>query len=100
MRALGIALVLASLALGTGGVAYRPQAQAQAPSPAPEAAAPDAEQEICRARPEEIQVRRARIAAPQVTRRIVSLGTRGYNYARPGDPVPTAVTPAAPAKSD
>ena len=95
MRFLGFALVTASIALSAGGVVYRRPALAQqvASEPAPIAE----EQEICRVQTPQTGVRRARIAAPAASDRIVSLGTRGFNYSRPGDPVPTEIRPSADA---
>jgi hypothetical protein len=97
MRALGLALVAASLLLSSGGVVYRRAAQAQQavvqPAPTSE------EQETCRVQPPGPAVRRTRIAPPGDAGEVVSLGTRGFNYSRPGDPVPTEIRPpgAAPA---
>lgn len=97
MRALGFALVAASLLLSSGGVIYRRPAQAQQVVGQPPA--PSDEQETCRAQPARPAVRRATIARPEATASIVSLGTSGFNYSRPGDPVPTEIRPpgAAPA---
>jgi hypothetical protein len=100
MRALGPALVVAALLLSSGGVVYRRPAQAQAQQGTVQAA-PTGEQETCRAQPLEPAVRRTRIAPPETTGEVVSLGTRGFNYSRPGDPVPTEIraagaAPAAP----
>jgi hypothetical protein len=99
MRALGFALLAASLVLGTGGVAYRGTAQTQAPTRAQSAAQDEA---ICPAQPSQEEVRHARISAAASSAPVVSLNAHGFNYSRPGDPLPTKVrvsdeAPAAPA---
>jgi len=98
MRALGFALVTASILLGSGGVVYRRPALAQEPAVSP--AGPE-EPAMCRAQATQLGVkpepRYTRIAAPELAGRVVSLGTRGFNYSRPGDPTPSAVRPAGEA---
>ena len=100
MRVLGYALLTASVVLSAGGVAYRRPAQAQVA--AAEAGAGD--QEMCRVQqvPTPDGVKRAHIGGTAAaTTPVVSLNARGFNYSRPGDPVPTPVripdeAPAAP----
>jgi hypothetical protein len=94
MRILGLFLVAASIALSAGGVAYRHPALAAEPPAEP--ASGDAE--VCPlVQATESAVRRARISVPAAAAAVVSLGTRGFNYSRPGDPVPTEVrSPDAP----
>ena len=98
MRALGIALVTASILLSSGGVVYRRSAQAEPAAAAPEA--PGQQDEVCRVQPTPDgvgpQLRRARIAAPRGSQAVISLGSSGFNYSRPGDPVPTPVRVVAP----
>lgn len=101
MRVLGIALVTASVLLSSGGVVYRRSAYADAPvKPAPEA-----QDEMCRAQstPDGVDpaLRRARLADSQDARQVIVLGSSGFNYSRPGDPVPTPVRAAdsAPASA-
>lgn len=91
MRALGFALVTASVILSAGGVAYRRTAQAQV---AAEPAASAEDQEICPEQPTPDSVRRAHISATAAAAPVVSLNARGFNYSRPGDPVPTGVRPS------
>jgi hypothetical protein len=97
MRAFGIALVTASILLSSGGVVYRRSAQAEPSAGAPEASGQD---EVCRVQPTPDgvapQLRRARIAAPQGSKAVISLGSSGFNYSRPGDPLPTPVRVVAP----
>jgi hypothetical protein len=102
MRVLGLALVTASLLLGTGGVIYRPALAQES-----RARVADPEPEMCRADSTplgvELGARRARIAVPAGGGSVVSLGTRGFNYSRPGDPIPTpvrSVAGAPPAAAD
>jgi hypothetical protein len=95
MRAFGFALLTASIALSSGGVAYRQTAQAQV------AAESAADGEICRTQPVQEAVRSARISASAPADSVISLNARGFNYSRPGDPVPMQVrlsgeAPAAP----
>jgi hypothetical protein len=94
MRALGLAIVTASLALSAGGVSIR-RSLAQAQPPA-QAAASAEDAQTCPVQPDPA-LRRVRLAAPAESSEIVSLGTRGFNYSRPGDPVPTEVRPSAEA---
>jgi hypothetical protein len=93
MRVLGIALVTASVLLSSGGVVYRRSAYADVP-----AAAPEAQDEMCRVEPTpdgvEPALRRARLAGSQDARQVIVLGSSGFNYSRPGDPVPTPVRAA------
>ena len=101
MRFLGYALLTVSVALSAGGVAHRRPAQAQVA--AAQASADD--REMCRVQaapaPTPDGVRRARIGGTAPGTPVVSLNARGFNYSRPGDPVPTPVrlsdeVPAAP----
>lgn len=97
MRVLGYALLTASVVLSAGGVAYRRPAQAQL---AAAGASADPQECPVQVAPTPDGVRHERIGGTPTTP-VVSLNARGFNYSRPGDPVPTPVrvsgeAPAAP----
>jgi len=93
VRVFGIALLASSVLLGSGGVMLQRSAHAETP-------VSEAQPEMCRSdsTPNGVEsVRRhTRLAEPQGSPEVIVLGARGFNYLRPGDPVPTAVRAVEP----
>ena len=93
MRFTGLVLVIISLAMGMGGVSYTRAAETQT------VAASDltsAEPQQCLLKDAAEAVRLRPIPLPQGGEHL-TLNTRGYNYRRPGEQVPSLEGGSAPA---
>jgi hypothetical protein len=99
MRPLGVALILTSVLLGGGGLAFRLVGDARASESAEPAAgstpAAQASEAVCRPRePGSVVIDLGRLEDGSRSADVVPLNTRGYNHARAPEPRPAP--PAAP----
>lgn len=102
MRTLGFTLLIASVLLGSGGVAVRSQADGPAEAAAP-ASGGECSAGTAGAAAARSEVRASPLApAAAGAKQVIILNTRGHNYRRPGDPpvTPVEVLPAAPRETD
>ena len=92
MRILGLALVVASLVLGGGGVAYRSHAGEQFGMTRID----DAPQLRACGAPKLMRPLRMQVPSRASGRRVINLSTRGYNYlsgsAEPTPPLPASAS--------
>ena len=97
MRFAGFASIVLSVVLGAGGIAYESTADTpQVSNAQPEAEAKEAEQ--CSAGPARttyVPTHPLQVGG-EAKKRVIVLNTRGYNYRRPGESMPTPVVPVKP----
>jgi len=98
MRFAGFALIVLSVALGAGGIAYESTADtSQVSQTPPDTKAQDAggQCSVGQARKSYVPTHPVQVAG-EGEKRVIVLNTRGYNYRRPGESMPTPVIPGEP----